>query len=47
MSSQSRRHHAEPAAPTLSLLRASAASRLAGVAVVAAAIWAGVIWAWS
>jgi hypothetical protein len=47
MSASSHRHHPEPAAPTLSLLRASAASRLAGVAVIAVAIWAGVIWAWS
>jgi hypothetical protein len=38
------RHFAEP---TASLLRLSAAVRLAVVGVLVAAIWAGVAWAWS
>jgi hypothetical protein len=47
MPSGSPHHHAVPAGPTLSLLRLSAPLRLAGVAVVIAAVWAGVLWAWS
>jgi hypothetical protein len=37
--------HATPQAPSLSLLRMSAAERLAGVAVLLAAMWALVFWA--
>jgi hypothetical protein len=36
--------HAEAAAPTLSLLRLSAAQRLVGVSVLLAALWALVLW---
>jgi hypothetical protein len=39
------RHHAEAAAPTLSLLRLSAMQRLAGAAVGLVVLWALVLWA--
>jgi hypothetical protein len=39
--------HSAALAPTASLLRLSAPARLAGVAIVVAAIWAAVAWAWS
>jgi hypothetical protein len=39
--------HAEPSVPTTSLFRLSAAARLAGVGMIIAAIWLGVLWAWS
>lgn len=40
-------HHAHAAAPTASLLRMSAAQRLAGAAVVIAGLWGLVAWAMS
>jgi len=39
--------HRHSAEPTASLLRLSAPARLAGVAVLVAAIWAAVAWAWT
>jgi hypothetical protein len=39
--------HAQSAMPPFSLLRLSAAQRLAGVAVILAALWALVAWALS
>ncbi len=40
-------HHAEPALAPASLLRLSAAQRLAIVSVLVVLIWSGVFWAWS
>ncbi|MDJ1158348.1 hypothetical protein QNA08_08895 [Chelatococcus sp. SYSU_G07232] len=37
------RHHAEAAQPTLSLLRLSAWTRLAGATVLLAVLWAAVL----
>ena len=44
MADHARRHHAEAAAPTLSLLRLSAVQRLAGASVGVVALWALVLW---
>jgi hypothetical protein len=38
-------HHAQAASPTASLLRMSAAQRLAGAAAVIGGLWALVAWA--
>jgi hypothetical protein len=42
-----RHRHSAAFAPTASLLRLSAPARLAAIAVLVAAIWAAVAWAWS
>jgi hypothetical protein len=47
MSALTHRRHAEAAGPTLSLLRLSAAARLAGAALITAALWGAIAWAWS
>lgn len=41
------RTHASPTSPTVSLLRMSAAQRVAGASVVLGMLWAAVAWALS